>query len=84
MKAESWEIPFSGKPDVMQRKTHGSLNSPRAFGSFGHIARFIVNANHSIMSAARHTTGDRMPAHLLIASGFRFDPFRLFPLPCSS
>jgi hypothetical protein len=51
---------------------------------FDHIARLIVNADHSMMCAARHTTRGRMPAHLLIASGFRFDPFPPFPLPCSS
>jgi hypothetical protein len=51
---------------------------------FDHIARLIANADHSIMCAARHTTSDRMPAHLQIASGFRFDSFFPFPLPCSS
>jgi hypothetical protein len=51
MKAESWEIPFSGKPEVMRGKTRGSLNSPRVFGSFGHIARCIVCAKPLILES---------------------------------
>jgi hypothetical protein len=49
MKAESWEIPFSGKCDVMRGKLHHSFEIARVLVRSDHVASFIANVNHSIV-----------------------------------
>jgi hypothetical protein len=49
MEAESWEIPFSGKCDVMRVKTLRLFELARVHVRLNRVARFIVNANHSVM-----------------------------------
>jgi len=49
MEAESWKVPFS-----REVRSDASKNSPlfelaRVLVRFDHVARFIANANHSIM-----------------------------------
>jgi len=43
------EIGFSGKRDVMRAKTSPLFELARVFVRLNHVARFIVNANHSVV-----------------------------------
>jgi hypothetical protein len=49
MKAESWEIPFSGKCEVRRVETSSRFELASVLVRLDHVASFIVNANHGIM-----------------------------------
>jgi len=49
MKADSWEFVFSEKCDVVRVKDSLLFELPRLLVRSDRVARFIVNANHSIM-----------------------------------
>jgi hypothetical protein len=47
--AESFNIHFSGKEDVMRGKTLPLFELASVLVRLDHVARLIVNANHSMM-----------------------------------